>query len=135
MTVRSWLLILVMEIVTVAAVMSIFQVIDKQIAGLIGGFIFSILGIFIGLRLVQTRSFLTSATFWWLFVYMFYSVLPMMITRLTNWGVEFEQLTIWGITGPDFHQVARNIYLILILATVIDLAFTIIRNRRTKHNA
>jgi hypothetical protein len=127
MSIRGWILILVLEILAVIAVMSLFQFVDKQISGLLGGFIFSLLGVFIGFRLLRAQVFYKSATFWWLFVYMFYSVLPLLLARLTNWGVAFDELKIWGISGPDFHLVARNIYLVLIAATLIDLFVAIFR--------
>lgn len=123
MTVKQWLTILILEVLVVCAVIFLFSKVDRQIAGLIAGFIFGILGLVIGFQLLRTRT-LKSFTFLWLFVYMFYSVIPMILNRLNSWNSDFTDVEIWGMSGPEFHKVSEKIYLILILATLIDLVIT-----------
>ncbi|MGE3975154.1 MAG: hypothetical protein AB7F59_11575 [Bdellovibrionales bacterium] len=132
MKLRNWFVILGAEVVVIFMVIALFKSFDRQIAGLLAGSLFSFLGIFIGLKLVKTRVFLKTATFWWLFVYMFYSVIPMLLTRLKNWDSDFEQIQIWGMMGPEFHQISERIYLILIFATLFDLALATWNYRKSR---
>lgn len=129
MTVKKWLLILALEIATVILVIFLFQTLDRQIAGLVGGLLFGLLGLFIGFRLLSLRT-LRSFTFWWLFVYLFYSVIPMMLNRLQAWNSSFEEVQVWGMNGPEFHKVSEKIYLVLILATLLDLTLCWFSSRK-----
>jgi len=131
MTVKNWLFILFIEILIVILVIFIFSQLDHQIAGLIAGFLFGLLGLIIGFQLLRARS-LRSFTFWWLFVYMFYSVIPMILKRLGAWGTEFSDITIWGMAGPEFHKVSERIYLVLIFSTIFDLTLTWFSKRKAR---
>ncbi len=129
MKVSSWAVILGLELVTVLLVISLFMQLDHQIAGLIAGFFFGLLGLLIGFQLLRTRT-LKSFTFWWLFVYLFYSVIPMMLNRVRMWGVDFAEVRVWGMDGPEFHKVSERIYAILIVATVLDMLIAWFNGRR-----
>ncbi len=129
MTVKKWLAILGVEIALIGIVIFLFMNLDKQIAGLVAGFLFGMLGLCIGFVLLRHRT-IKSFTFWWLFVYLFYSVIPMIFNRLTSWGVEFSQTKIWGMEGPEFHKVSEQIYMVLLLATALDLVFELWKCRK-----
>jgi len=130
MKIKDALVLLLLEALVVIGVISLFQMLDRQIAGLLGGFLFGLLGIFIGYRLVRKANYMMTFTFWWLFIYLFYSVLPMLYTRLSHWGVDFTQLKVWGMVGPEFHFVSEKIYAILILATCLDLSVALFKKFR-----
>lgn len=131
MKLKNWFVILGLELATIVLVVTLFMNLDSQIAGLIAGMLFGVLGLFIGFQLFRTRT-LRSFTFWWLFVYLFYSVFPMMLNRIQTWGTSFSEITIWGMAGPEFHKVSERIYLVLIFATLLDILFA--WNKRRKLN-
>jgi hypothetical protein len=120
MTPKSWSVILAFEILTVFFVMVLFLELDHQIAGLIAGFFFGLLGLGVGFQLWRRKT-LKSFTFWWLFVYLGYSVIPMWVRRWKTMGTNFADIQVWGMAGPEFHRVSERIYLILIVATALDL--------------
>jgi hypothetical protein len=121
MTVKKWLALLLIELALIGIVIFLFMNLDKQIAGLVAGFLFGLLGLFIGFVLLTSRT-IKSFTFWWLFVYLFYSVIPMIFNRLNSWGADFSEVKIWGMEGPEFHKVSERIYMVLLLCTAIDLS-------------
>ncbi len=129
MTIKKWLLFLIVELATIGIVIFLFMNLDKQIAGLVAGFLFGLLGLFIGFVLLSNRT-LKSFTFWWLFVYLFYSVIPMVFNRLNSWGADFSEVKIWGMDGPEFHKVSERIYLVLLICTTVDLIFEWLKSRR-----
>ena len=131
---RDWFGILFFESLTVAAVMGLFKVLDPAVAGIFGGILFSFLGIYVGLFLIRRKTYFRSLTFWWLFVYLFYSVLPLLLVRLTNWGVDFNQLKVWGVMGADFHRISSEVFLILIGCSFVDLLIVIFQNIRRRFN-
>lgn len=120
MTVKKWLVLLLVEMALIGIVIFLFMNLDKQIAGLVAGFLFGLLGLFIGFVLLSHRT-IKSFTFWWLFVYLFYSVIPMVFNRLNSWGADFSEVKIWGMEGPEFHKVSERIYLVLLISTALDL--------------
>jgi hypothetical protein len=129
MTVKKWSALLLIELTLIGVVIFLFMNLDKQIAGLVAGFLFGLLGLFIGFVLLSSRT-IKSFTFWWLFVYLFYSVIPMIFNRLNSWGAEFSQIKIWGMEGPEFHKVSERIYMILLLSTAIDMALEWRKSRK-----
>jgi len=55
-----------------------------------------------------------------LLVHLFGVSLPLMVTRLVNSDSPFENLTIWGIPGPEFHRVSTVVFTLLIVSTLAD---------------
>lgn len=118
---NEWFKIFLLEILVIFAVTGLFKTLDRQIAGLVGGIFFILLGLFLYLRLFRTRTYSRTLTFWWLHIYFFLSVLPVFITRVMNWGTPFNELTVLGMNGPTFHFVAEGIYLGLMATTLADM--------------
>jgi hypothetical protein len=117
----EWFKILLLEILVIFAVTGLFQTLDRQIAGLIGGVFFILLGAFLYLRLFRSGNFVRTITFWWLQIYFFLTVLPVFVIRVMNWGRPFNELTILGVSATTYHHLAEGVYLGLMLATIIDL--------------
>jgi len=116
----AWLLFV--ELLVVAAAPVIFTTIQSRlIAGMMAGAIFVALGIFIVMIGVQNRAFRKTPTFWMGALHLFGSALPLLITRLMNFSAGFEDVRVFGLPGPVFHQVSTGIFALLMLATVFDL--------------
>jgi hypothetical protein len=61
-----------------------------------------------------------SLTLYPLALHLFGVALPMVIMRLIHADVEFSEITIWGLSGPEFHALSGKIFAVLIVATLID---------------
>ena len=48
--------------------------------------------------------------------------IPMVALRLLNWSVEFSDLIIWGIPGPEFHRMSSKAFLLQPIAVIVDAA-------------
>jgi hypothetical protein len=119
--------ILMAEILVIFIVTALFKFIgDKTLAALAASVVFISLGVFANVLALRWPRFLLSATFWLVQVHLFFSSIPLLVTRWIHLEEGFDQLTIFGIPGPQFHKVATMIYAALIVATTID----IIRVRR-----
>jgi hypothetical protein len=118
---RTFLRFLVAEFVVIAAVVMIFRIIETRLmAGAVAGTVFVMLGLYIfisGLKEIRIRR---SATFVMACVHLFLVALPLMITRALNATIQFEEVRIWGVPGPVFHQLSTVVYWLMILATVFD---------------
>lgn len=122
---RIFLNRLVAEIVVIFAVTGIFKVIENRVwAGATAGAVFVALGVFVVAPALRDPGYRKRPTFAVGCVHLFFASLPLMITRLLNRGLEFQDVRVWGLPGPVFHRVSTGIYVVLILATVYDLAQT-----------
>jgi hypothetical protein len=109
---------LMSEFVVIFAVMGLFRFIeDKQIAATIAGTLFVLLPL-IMMILEYRRAgfseklwFVGALQFWLLFA------MPIFCLRIFNWGVPFENLSIFGVGGPLLHQWSSKSYLVMMLIT------------------
>ena len=99
----------------------IFQVgLDPRIAGLIAGSGFVAIGIYgILISWPERRNRpLALASFGLALVHLFGVALPMLGFRLQNWDEPFSKVEVWGLKGPEFHQISTRLYgvwLVLVL--------------------
>lgn len=119
---RHYIYVLAAELAVICLVLLIFRFIEPRIlAGAIAGSVFVVLGLYIfvsGIRRAEARkslSFIVGS------IHLFVVALPLMITRLLNSSLVFEDVRVLGLPGPVFHQVSSYIYLALIIATLIDI--------------
>lgn len=114
--------LLIAEIVTIGLVVSLFRMIDDRFrAGIFAGALFVALGIRIVFRGLRDRSFRRSATFWGGCAHLFLSALPLLITRTMYSQESFTNVTIFGMSGPVFHQFSTGIYFAMMLGTAFDI--------------
>lgn len=111
---------LTFQALVIAAVMVIFRVMeDRQIAATIAG------SLFVGLPLIlmicefkkeklnHKLWFLGTLQFWVLFA------LPILGLRIFNWGVDFQELSIFGVPGTALHQWSSKSYMVWMIITLL----------------
>ena len=95
---------------------------EQRVAGLIAGSGF----IFVGLYGVRTGLFektnrhLSWAVLGMALVHLLGVALPMLGFRLLHWNEPFSTVAVWGLSGPEFHQLSTRLYglwLALVLVT------------------
>ncbi len=118
---RLFIKFLLFELAVIPTVVLIFKsVSDRIVAGAMAGTVFVAIGAWIfisGLRDVKIRR---SPTFVMACVHLFGVALPMMITRLLNQSIAFQEVKIWGLPGPAFHSLSTGVYFVLLAATLLD---------------
>jgi hypothetical protein len=119
---KKLMIFLALEIVVLATVIMIFRLVpEKFVAGMVGGICFVSLGIGIGFQCRRSVRLRWSATFLAAMMHLFLTSLPLMLTRMMNYGTDFSEIRVLGLSGPTFHSFSSAVYMILILATVFDL--------------
>lgn len=108
------LLILILWVVGVGLLFKFSP--DRQVAGAIAGLFF------IGIPLVLLVSELRQAHKHWyqlvtVGVFLIVSALPIFLLRVLNWGTEFNDLSLLGITGPQLHKLSNVLYIAMIVTT------------------
>ncbi len=118
---RRFLLYFLAEIGSAVLAVVLFRLISNRfVAGSVAGFAFILLGLFIfGFGLVDHRL-RVSWSFRIACLHLFFVSIPMLSVRLSNFGVAFGDLAVWGIPGPSFHKVSEGVYLALVVGTLID---------------
>jgi hypothetical protein len=112
---------LVAEIVVIAAVVAIFRLIpSKSVAATVAGSLFVILGLTLFLGTLRTGKPLKQFLFWASGFFLFAVAIPMLFVRVWNWGVDFASLSVWGMSAPTFHQQSNTVYILMVIATVVD---------------
>lgn len=110
----------------VVAVVILFRVIaDKKIAATVAGLTFvgtSSLLVWQMHRLRPLGSAIhyRSLTFWICGAFLLLIAIPMVSVRILNWSTEFSELFIWGLPGPDFHQLSSKFFSLQLLAVAVD---------------
>ena len=103
------------EIIVILLVMLSFRWIeDRQVAATFAGALFVILPLGMWTlelrhREPQRRLWLASLLQFWIFF-----ALPIMGLRVFNWGVPFDQLSLFGIPGPFLHQWSSKSYMVMV---------------------
>lgn len=120
---KRLLIFVLIAILYIPIVMLIFRLSpDRLTAGYIAGAGFVLIGValFWGLKSLGPQARWTRIA---AFIHLFGISLPLLIFRSMNSGVDFKDIHIMGIPGPVFHQVSTWVYLIMIVAGVLELAF------------
>lgn len=45
---------------------------------------------------------------------------PMLVIRLLNYDLDFSEIYIWGIPGPDFHKYSNYGFWVLSVSSIVD---------------
>jgi hypothetical protein len=120
--IRRLSIVLMLQLSTVPIVILIFKLIEeKRVAGLVAGVFFLSLtvGLFLFLRRGKNSQML--GTSWFALLFLALVAVPMVYKRATNFDLPFEQIEIWGISGPEFHRLSERVFLILVVMTLMDL--------------
>ncbi len=111
----------IVEVLLMIAVTIIFRVItDRQVAGLVAGTLFVLLGAALLVTGLRRAEFRRTPTFVMGLLHLFFTSVPMIAMRAWHFGEEFSELRVWGLPGPVFHHVSELVYLLLMIATAYD---------------
>lgn len=125
---KDLIIFLIAQLAVVIAVGLIFKIIeDRQIAATVAGALFVILSIGFAFRAVAWWRWRYSLSFWSALFFGAAVAMPMLIQRVRHWGVDFSEVRVWWMSGPEFHSLSSKIFMVMTLATLIDLVRTLIR--------
>ena len=100
-------------------VFSIFE--SRLLAGALAGTYFVASGLYMFRVVWRWQDKWMSLTIYPLIVHVFVISIPMVVARFSQFQSNFEQIKIWGLEGPAFHQLSTTVFGGLLLATVLDL--------------
>lgn len=120
--VRDLALFLILEIASVIWAATVFSVFtSKIVAGALGGAFFLAFSTFMFIKILYWPKFWTAWTLYPLALFLFGSSIPMVWVRFTHLDADFAQLTIVGLSGPEFHRVSTSVLGLLMLVTLAEL--------------
>jgi hypothetical protein len=93
---------------------------SRLVAGALAGGYFVVSGIFMLAMANHWPRKWKSLTWYVLFVHVFAISLPMLMSRFAQMALPFDDVRVFGIPGPVFHQISSTVFSILMGATVID---------------
>ena len=113
---RNQLIILFVWILVVGLLFS--TIADKPLAGVIAGTGFNIIPVlFLWAELKKKPRYgLHILT---LLLFLVLSALPIFILRIFNWGIDFKQLSLFGISSDFLHRSSNIIYFFMIISAAI----------------
>lgn len=92
----------------------------KPLAGVIAGIGFIGIGSFLFLselkKDIPNRLQILSVG-----AFLLFSAIPIFLLRVTNWGVEFKELSLLGISSDLLHRFSNFLYLIMVLTTLLGI--------------
>jgi len=106
---------------------------NKLLAGALAGGYFIVSGIYMLSRAVHWPLKWKSLTWYVLFIHVFVISIPMVISRFAQMALAFEDVRIFGIPGPMFHNISSGVFSLLIAATTIDGARSWWATKRSPH--
>lgn len=117
-----WLWLLGSQFLSAAAAAVVFQLgLDSRIAGLIAGSTFVVVGIR-GIRtswLARSEGLFANIVYLMSLVHVLGIALPMIGFRLLNWNQPFSKVAVWGLSGPQFHDVSTRVFGVWVIFTVV----------------
>lgn len=132
---RIFLRNLMAEVAVIFLVTGVFRLIENRlVAGAIAGSIFILLGLIVLAPGYRDRSYRRTKTFVAGCAHLFLSALPLFITRMFNATSSFENVSVLGMPGPLFHRVSTGIYLLLLIATLLDWVQSRRREKARNHS-
>lgn len=119
---RSYILFLILEILTVPLVITIFKAVEpRKTAAVLAGSLFVSLGSFLLVKSFRAKQ---SLTLYAALAHLLLFSIPMLSKRIYYWSSDFSEITFYGIGGTDFHKISEYAFTVLFLATLIDGART-----------
>jgi hypothetical protein len=125
---RDLFLFLILEVLSVLVAAGAFALIPSKIvaAGVAGGYFF-LFSAFMLFRMLRWPKWWEAWTFYPTAIFLFGCSIPMLWERFTHLEMEFKELRILGIPGPEFHQMATSMLGLLFLVTLAEAAHTVMR--------
>lgn len=92
---------------------------SRYVAALWAGSVFLLLGCGIATAIWRKRKW-RSVLFWVAVLHIVIFSIPLLGSRILDPVTPFEDMTFWGIAGPEFHKISERFYSIFILVTVLE---------------
>jgi hypothetical protein len=117
-----WLWLLGFQLLSAATAAVVFRLgLDPRIAGLIAGSTFVV----VGLRGIRTswgaraEGLLANIVFLMSLINVLGIALPMLGFRLLNWSEPFSKVAVWGLSGPQFHEISTRVFGFWVIFTAL----------------
>jgi hypothetical protein len=121
MKLRDLFIFLALELLAIVWAGVMFTVLpSKLMAGALAGGYFVVSGIFMLAMANHWPLKWRSLTWYMLFIHVFVISLPMLMSRFAQMALSFEDVRVFGIPGPVFHEISTTVFSILIGSTVVD---------------
>lgn len=100
---------------------------SRYLAALWAGTAFLLLGLGVIWSIFKIRRW-KSALLWVALVHVVIFSIPLLGSRILDSTTPFDQMTFWGVTGPEFHMLSTKFYGFFILIAVIE-GLLVFKNR------
>ena len=111
----------IFEVLVIIAVPLLFKWIEPiKIAALFAGGLFVLLGLTVILGCLKYKSLRRSPLMFLGLVHLFALSLPMLGLRIYHFDKNFEQISIFGMAGPDYHRYSVWIFMAMLIATIYE---------------
>lgn len=119
---KDLIIFLVLEIIAVVWAGLVFSIFESRLlAGAMAGIYFVASGLYIFRVIWRWQNKWQFLMIYPLWIHVFLVSIPMVVSRFSQMQSDFEQVKIWGLEGPVFHQLSSTIFMVLIASTVVDL--------------
>lgn len=117
-----WLRLIGLQFLSAALAAIVFRLgLDPRIAGLIAGTTFVVVGA-VGIRtswIARGEGFSAKTVLLLSSVHVLGIALPMLGFRLLNWSQPFSKVAVWGLSGPQFHEISTRVFGVWVIFTAI----------------
>jgi hypothetical protein len=124
-----WLWLLGAQLFSAFVAAIVFRLgLDSRVAGLIAGTTFVAVGL-LGIRTswsARAQGLFANIVLLMSLVHVLGIALPMIGFRLLNWSQPFSKVAVWGLSGPQFHEISTRVFGFWVIFT----ALTAFRARR-----
>lgn len=119
-TERRYLIYIIYFLLAIPVVILLFKFIEpKKLASLFAASLFiscSLIVLWSELKSKSVRSF----SFWIALAFLIIFSVPMMVSRLIHYDLDFSEINFGPISGPDFHKYSNYGFMALIVAPIVD---------------
>jgi hypothetical protein len=123
---------LLMHILVVLIVTLCFRFVDdKKVASVIAGLIFLVAPFYVIGREVLAGQAWKRPSFWGAVIFLL-SALPIFFLRIFHWQESFENLSLFGFSGPQWHRFSNTTFLVMLLGYFADSLIVEVKKRRKK---
>lgn len=117
-----WLWLLGAQFLSAFVAAIVFRLgLDPRIAGLIAGTSFVAVGL-MGIRtswVARNEGILVNIVLLTSLVHVLGIALPMLGFRILNWSQPFSKIAVWGLSGPQFHEISTRVFSFWVIVTAV----------------
>lgn len=116
---RAWME-LGLLLINILVVTTLFKFFPKPVAAVVAGLCF--VGVSVAIIWAEGKYGRHQRSWaWWTgILFLGAAAIPILFLRVFFWGKSFEAVGFWGITGPQLHQISTYLYLVLIIAVLME---------------